>query len=208
MTEAEWLKCDDLPQMLRFLRDKVSDRKLALLTCGWIRLHWHSVKDELGRGTIEETELAADGLIQRGRSPARKLVCFEKGSFSLDVNFTRGFQECSAVPSLLDTATTWFLDNQARSKALAKAQDERVRLLRCVVGRPLQPVVLGPGWLTTTVVALAQAIYAERAFDRLPILADALEDAGCDDADLLAHCRGDGPHVRGCWAVDLVLGKS
>ena len=61
--------------------------------------------------------------------------------------------------------------------------------------------------LTSTAVTLARSIYAERAFDRLPILADALEDAGCDAADLLAHCRGDGPHVRGCWAVDLVLGK-
>jgi hypothetical protein len=54
---------------------------------------------------------------------------------------------------------------------------------------------------------LADAIYAERAFDRLPILADALEDAGCDSADPLAHCRGDGPHVRGCWVVDFVLGE-
>ena len=63
-------------------------------------------------------------------------------------------------------------------------------------------------WLTSTVLGLARAIYADRAFDRLPILADALEDAGCDDADVLAHCRGDGPHVRGCWVVDLVLGKT
>jgi hypothetical protein len=54
---------------------------------------------------------------------------------------------------------------------------------------------------------LAQAIYDDRAFDRLPILADALEEAGCDTADILAHCRGPGPHVRGCWVVDLILGK-
>ena len=55
---------------------------------------------------------------------------------------------------------------------------------------------------------VAATIYDDRAFDRLPILADALEDAGCDDHDILAHCRGPGPHVRGCWVVDLVLGKS
>jgi hypothetical protein len=54
---------------------------------------------------------------------------------------------------------------------------------------------------------LAQAIYDERAFDRLPILADALLDAGCDNEELLAHLRSEGPHVRGCWAVDLILGK-
>jgi hypothetical protein len=54
---------------------------------------------------------------------------------------------------------------------------------------------------------MAQAIYNERGFDRLPILGDALEDAGCTDRDILDHCRGPGPHVRGCWAVDLLLGK-
>jgi hypothetical protein len=58
-----------------------------------------------------------------------------------------------------------------------------------------------PSWLSWndgTVVKMAQAIYDDRAFDRLPILADALEDAGCSDADILAHCRSEGPHVRGC----------
>ena len=67
--------------------------------------------------------------------------------------------------------------------------------------------MVDPAWLTSTVVSLAQPIYAERAFDRLPILADALEDAGCDNADTLTHCRSEGPHVRGCWALDLVLAK-
>ncbi|OWK45372.1 hypothetical protein FRUB_01703 [Fimbriiglobus ruber] len=61
--------------------------------------------------------------------------------------------------------------------------------------------------MTSNVVALACGIYQERAFDRMPILADALQDAGCDSDDILAHCRGDGPHVRGCWVVDLLLGK-
>ena len=60
----------------------------------------------------------------------------------------------------------------------------------------------------STVVSLAEGIYAERAFDRLPILADALQDAGCDNPDVLDHCRGDGPHARVCWVVDLILGKT
>ena len=68
-------------------------------------------------------------------------------------------------------------------------------------------VTFDSSWRTSTVVALAQGIYAERALDRLPILADALQDAGCDNADILTHLRGDGPHVRGCWALDLILGK-
>ena len=65
-----------------------------------------------------------------------------------------------------------------------------------------------PSWLTSTVVQLAVGIYDEKAFDRMPILADALQDAGCDNADVLDHCRGPRPHVRGCWVVDLILGKA
>jgi hypothetical protein len=79
--------------------------------------------------------------------------------------------------------------------------------LREIFGNPFRPVILNTAWRTSTVTALAQAIYEDRAFDRLPILADALEDAGCTDADILGHCRGGGEHVRGCWVVDLVLGK-
>jgi hypothetical protein len=81
-------------------------------------------------------------------------------------------------------------------------------LFRDIVGNPFRPVAFDPHWRSETAVALAAGIYAERAFDRLPILADALEEAGCDHPDVLAHCRGPGPHARGCWVVDLVLGKS
>ena len=80
-------------------------------------------------------------------------------------------------------------------------------LLRCIFGNPFRPVAFAPHWRSETAVSLATGIYDERAFDRLPILADALEEAGCDNADVLAHCRGDGPHARGCWVVDGVLGR-
>jgi hypothetical protein len=84
---------------------------------------------------------------------------------------------------------------------------EQCEVLRCLFPNPFRPVAFSSSWRSETVVALASAIYAERAFDRMPILADALEEAGCDHADVLSHCRGPGPHVRGCWAVDGVLGK-
>jgi hypothetical protein len=80
-------------------------------------------------------------------------------------------------------------------------------ILRDIFGNPFRPVAVDPSWLTSTVVALAEGIYQERAFDRLPILADALQDAGCDSDDVLSHCRSDGPHVRGCWVVDLLTGR-
>jgi hypothetical protein len=86
---------------------------------------------------------------------------------------------------------------QVYSDAEKTEQSAQADLLRCIVGNPFRPVSINLGWLTPTVTALAQTIYEERAFDRLPILADALEDAGCTDPTILEHCRGPGPHVRG-----------
>jgi hypothetical protein len=82
--------------------------------------------------------------------------------------------------------------------------------IREIFGNPFRPVAVNPAWLAWndgTVRRIAQSIYDKRAFDRMPILADALEEAGCDNEDILNHCRGEEPHVRGCWVVDVVLGK-
>jgi hypothetical protein len=80
-------------------------------------------------------------------------------------------------------------------------------LLRDIVGNPFRQVLLDPTWRTPTVEALARGIEEDQAFDRLPVLADALEEAGCDNADILAHCRGPGPHIRGCFVVDWATGR-
>jgi hypothetical protein len=82
------------------------------------------------------------------------------------------------------------------------------RVFHDVFGNPFRPATLDPTWRTPTVVALASQMYQLRDFSPMPILADALQDAGCDSADVLGHCRGPGPHVRGCWVADLVLGKA
>src|SRR5262249_16392384 len=83
--------------------------------------------------------------------------------------------------------------------------------VRCAFGNPFRPAAVDPGWLSNnggTAVKLAPAIYHQPAFDRLPVLADALEDVGCHDADIFAHCRQPGVHARGCWVVDCLLGKN
>jgi hypothetical protein len=81
-------------------------------------------------------------------------------------------------------------------------------LVREIFGNPFRPAALSLSWLTPTATALAAAIYHERRFADLPMLADALEEAGCSSADVLAHCRQPVPHVRGCWVLDLLLGKT
>jgi len=81
------------------------------------------------------------------------------------------------------------------------------RLARDLFGDPFAPAEFDPRWRTTAVAGLARAAHADGAFDRLPILADALEEAGCADPAILAHCRDGGAHARGCWVVDGVLGR-
>ncbi|WP_227254714.1 hypothetical protein [Frigoriglobus tundricola] len=98
-----------------------------------------------------------------------------------------------------------------RSAIDTRADEERKRqacIFRDIFDNPFHTMSVDPSWLTSTVAALAEGIYQEHAFDRMPILADALQDAGCDNADILNHCRGESPHVRGCWVVDLLLGKA
>jgi hypothetical protein len=111
---------------------------------------------------------------------------------------------------------SWYrADQVARSaaEALAKtitwdeARQCELHLLRDIFGNPFRPVAINHEWLTSTVVALASRMYDTRDFTPMAILADAIQDAGCENDDILTHCRGDGPHVRGCWVVDGVLGK-
>jgi hypothetical protein len=85
--------------------------------------------------------------------------------------------------------------------------EQQASLGREVFGSPFRPVTVNPSWLTSTVTALARRMYESRDFGAMPVLADALQDAECDNGDLLDHCRGPGPHVRGCWAIDAILGE-
>ena len=80
-------------------------------------------------------------------------------------------------------------------------------MLREVFGNPCRPAAVDDAWLTSTVVSLARHIHESRDFSAMPILADALQDGGCTQPDILSHCRQPGGHVRGCWVLDLLLGK-
>jgi hypothetical protein len=110
-------------------------------------------------------------------------------------------QQLKETPGKLDLAF-------AASKAASMTEQvTQSRLVREIFGNPFRAVAINQSWLTRNVCALSDGIYEERAFYRLPVLADALEEAGCDNADILNHCRQPGEHVRGCWVVDLVLAK-
>ncbi len=91
--------------------------------------------------------------------------------------------------------------------AIQKERRQHCHLIRDLFGNPFRPVTVDPGWRSPTVMAVAGALYEERRLQDLPVLADALEEAGCADPDILRHCRGPGPHALGCWVVDLLLEK-
>ncbi len=101
--------------------------------------------------------------------------------------------------------TRWFCCQLAWMRSL---DWPTARLFHDIFGNPFRPVSFSPFWRTDTSVALAAQMYESRDFSVMPILADALQDAGCDHDDILNHCRQPGEHVRGCWVVDLLLGKS
>jgi hypothetical protein len=102
-------------------------------------------------------------------------------------------------------------DDMLNAAGLLGQKDEAERsiihIIRDIFGNPFRPVTILPEWRTSTVLALATGIYEEKAFDRMPILVDALQDSGCDNEEILQHCRSETVHTRGCWCVDLILGR-
>jgi hypothetical protein len=214
VTEGEWLACTDPQPMLGFLfhHPGYSERKMRLfaVACYWqvAEFHWD---EPLFEAEIEAIELYADGLVGEDALVAVSLAHLRElfpDEEEPALHFVRS--EGDYAVWIADWAAQRTRYAGDRSWPAGAAEAEQAGLLRDLFGNPFRPVAVGPSWLAWgdgTVVKLAQGIYDGRAFDRLPVLADALEEAGCDQADLLAHLRGPGPHVRGCWAVDLVLGK-
>jgi hypothetical protein len=227
MTEADWLACPDPQPMLECLRGKASDRKLRLFAVGCCWRIWHLLADDRSKRAVEKAEGYADGLVPHIEFAAAARAAL--AASEPDGDATSAEDAAAAACENAPTAVVYLAAHaQAGINADLAAQVgshdtssyERVYqvgyatecmrqsdLLRDIFGNPFHPLTVDPAWLTPNVTALAGAIYDERAFDRLPILADALEEAGCDNEDVLTHCRGPGPHVRGCWVVDQLTGR-
>jgi hypothetical protein len=201
MTEAEWLQATDPEPMLEFLRGKASDRKLLLFAAACQRRIWHFLEaGDTGRSLVEALEPYADGLTARASLPE-----WLRGADP------RAVATISCRDAALSSARLGLV-------VAAEEQGEQADVVRDTFADPFRPApAADPAWLAwngRTVPQLAGDAYEHRALPsghldpaRLALLADALEDAGCGEAELLAHLRGPGPHVRGCWALDLVLGK-
>jgi hypothetical protein len=230
MTEAEWLDDTDPERMLAFLRGRASDRKVRLFAVACCRRIWQLMTDERSRGavevaerfedahaTTEELEEASDSACavcdaELKLSPSgdgRERIPAQSSGYSAAL----AAYNVSVPIGWWGAAPAFVAPDKSAREATHRSTTEfaaQCNLLRDIFGNPFRPVdaeLFAAAMRSKRVLTDARTIYTDRAFDRLPILADALEDAGCDNADILAHCRGGGEHVRGCWVVDLILGK-
>ena len=220
MTEAEWEASTDPDLMAADVIRLADPRRVRLFACAWGGRLWSRMPDEDCRRAIETGERFADGL-----ATSRELeAAYTAVTAALDrVEFVRGGRHGKPIKAELGTVAEHHAITVARLATLSDlgfrdcqrftwrmngaTKCALAEILRDIFN-PFRPVAVDPRWRTETVVGIARAAYDDRAWDRLPILADALMDAGCDHPDVLAHLRGPGPHVRGCWVLDLLLGKS
>ena len=224
MTEAEWLACTQSGPMLGFLGSKATQRKLRLFGVACCRLNWDTLTDQRLRDAVEIAEHFADGRVDENRRSAAEIGVMdaleEEYDGELDYIFTlardvlslvatRPYLSVDAIRCSLSTAH-WALIGNAEAgyqEFGCDVEADHIEILRDIFGNPFRPVTVDPAWRTSTVLVFARQVYESRDFSVMPILADALQDAGCDYPEILDHCRGPGPHVRGCWVVDLVLAK-
>ena len=237
MTEAEWLAATDPQPMLECLGGKAvaTERKLRLFAASCCRQFWHLLPDGRSQQAVDVAERFADGYADEAErsaadtaatTAARDAILARQASDSIPEMLTLAAKAANhSVIRDVDPEAAGA--TVAAYRLIARNPDSGLhsRLavnvassasLRDIFGNPFRPApAVDPAWRGGTAAQLAHAAYEHRRLPegtlnpaRLTILADALEDAGCTDADLLGHLRGPGPHVRGCWAVDLILGKS
>lgn len=231
MTESEWLACEDPDDMLRFLDGTMSWRKKVLFCVACCRRLDEFLSD-YGRQQLAVLERSAN----RALSSKKKSQMYNDAMASADSrSYQMGSPEGCA--RWLAATTLYFaisancggtVYNAARAVQAAQSDPDtfdltkpgppmpgnaaelvaHAQMLRCIVApfRPKRRQSLP--WRSITVLSIANEIHDNHSFDHLPILADALEDAGCDDADILSHLRGGGPHTRGCWPIDRILNRS
>ncbi len=212
MTDAEWYEHDPPWMLLKVAASRA--RKARLFMAGSVRTTGAAPMSPQLVRSIELAEEYADG---RGtKSALTKARASLRGTKPVYPHGWRGTDYllwCALNPDWgsglirFEGAWMWAVDTDRLLPEHVHQRDAQSGLMLDIFGNPFRPVPRDPSWLTSDVMMLARGMYESRDFAAMPILADALQDAGCQRAEVLDHCRGSGPHVRGCWVVDLVLGK-
>ncbi|MFO0844686.1 MAG: hypothetical protein U0797_20200 [Gemmataceae bacterium] len=221
-----WQEATTAREMAQCLAGVGSERKFRLLMCAAIRRLWPLALDPRSRAAVEAVQRYADGLataadLQAAAGPAHEAYTEARGANHETAVANAAWMAALAAPphephamalTVLEDCRAACERNAHLGLDAGREQEGHAWLFRCVFGQPFrgEPEGLASwrAWNGGTAVQLARVIYDEQRFHVLPILADALEEAGCDDEALLAHCRDDGLHVRGCWVVDLLLDRA
>jgi hypothetical protein len=213
MAETQALAGAELRALLKQLATPRSLRKMRLAACACCRRAWWLLVSERSRRAVALAERRADGLADESRLESAYLDARKAAAQHTD-------PARQAAARLAAAAADPYLRRPNRAHGLVADLDglatqsaghgpfnESFRaLVADVVGPPDRPD-FNPEWRTATVVSLVRRVLEERDELAMLVLADAVEEAGCDDDELLAHCRGPGPHARGCWVMDLLLEK-
>lgn len=225
MTEEEWFSTTDLWEMLKYVQPHCGERKMRLLAVACCHVLDDLFEDQLIRDALEAAELYADGHIEESilNEWSQKATEASEGlglsltapkymAYSLvgtTAQTGRYASDLGGVPGWVSQALACWAGHYWASPPWEEVQQQSARALRAfvidVMDNPFWPAVLDSTWRTSDVLRLARQMYESRDFSAMPILGDALEEAGCDRADVLTHCRSAGPHIRGCWLVDLIL---
>ena len=233
MTEAEWRAGRDFDGMLEVLRHHhISDRRCRLFACACCRHAGHLIADASVWSLLERSEEYVEGLLahaeveelraaEEARRPSVRPfsrmamlgACLDIARYAIPSPHALSIAHEVSSQIVGALCTEDYEERGGHRDPVGRfilsdlGRDAQALLLQDIMGNPFRPVTFSPSWRTDTAVALAAGMYEFRDFSPMPVLADALQDAECDSAEVLDHCRAPGPHVRGCWVVDAVLSK-
>lgn len=203
MTETEWAASSDPGAMLFFLASPSEvGRKMRLFAAAVARDGLERRRSSNAHDDADDVEFEAAIARVEAYADGRGELRYDQTFFKIE--WYDDFEAACSVLGYDPDASTWLF---YPAEYIGRYRVNPAHWLRDIFGNPFCPVALDPRWRTSDVVGVARGIYEDWAFDRLPILADALMDAGCENEQIIGHCRSDSPHVRGCWVVDLVLGN-
>jgi hypothetical protein len=214
-TEARWFASNSPASLLYTVKQKklLKPRKAMLFACGCYRLVWDKIGLKGVREVIEKAEARADKQITQNELRTYRYTRGNPAQGSSDEYLQLSLGSL-VTPKMLPMHIAWLVRAAFEPSMWQHANKweeckPQADLVREIFGNPFKPVTFAKAWRTDTVLTLAHTMYESREFSAMPILADALQDAGCENEAVLAHCRdAKQVHVRGCWVVDLVLGKA
>ena len=214
MTEQEWITNSEWYLLLNHINGKVSDRKLRLFACACCRQIWSKIADPRIRNAVIVTERFADGDVTLDEmhtatsTALRARDIYESPTSDEDrLKFIREAIWASSAARSSTRSIAKEAAEMASSAAIHAGGKFNLQIIRDLVGNPFRTHSYQSLPKTQTILQLAQSMYADRDFIAMPILGDALEEAGCSNEEILRHCRSNQEHYRGCWVVDLILGK-